>query len=182
MRHIQLYESFQTALKVYHRTTPESAAKIMQEGFQAGLGMNYGRGVYTYLNTPTDKELSGHGSATVQGEISDLSGFIVTDPIWAKRLLGKEADLPSQIAKIMGKEWLDTHDIQPLIDNPNGLGLIFILDQGRYKREDSFERKQELTVAGKELKGWIRAHDDPGSQASWLICYEPARITPIAIL
>ena len=182
MRHIQLYESFQTTLKVYHRTTPESAAKIMQDGFQAGMGMNFGRGAYFYLDTPEGKDLSGHGSATVQGEIENLSGFIITDPIRARRLLGKEADLASQIEKIMGKEWIDTHDIQPILDNPNGMSLIPTLDQGRYERRDSFEKKQESTVVGKELKGWIRSHDEPGSKGSWLISYEPDRVRPVTIL
>jgi hypothetical protein len=182
MRHIQLYESFQTGLKVYHRTTPEGAAKIMQDGFKAGFGMNYGKGVYTYLDTPADKDLSGHGSVTVQGEIRDLSGFIITDPTWAEQLLGREADLLSQIEKIMGKDWLGSHDIQPLLEDPNSLMLIPTLDQGRYKREDSLEKKQELSVVGKELKGWIRSHNEPGSEATWLICYEPARIKPVTVL
>jgi hypothetical protein len=182
MNHIQLYESFQTTLKVYHRTTPEAAAKIMQDGFQAGLGMNYGKGAYFYLDTPKDKDLSGHGSVIVQGEIADLSGFLITDPAWAKRLLGKEADLASQIEKIMGKEWLDTHDIGSILDDPNGMLLIFRLDQGRYERRDSFEKKQEVSVVGKELKGWIRSHEEPGSEATWCICYDPTRVRPVTIL
>jgi hypothetical protein len=82
----------------------------------------------------------------------------------------------------MGKEWLDTHNIQSILDDPNGMTLIPTLDQGRYERRDSFEKKQESTVIGKELKGWIRTHDEPGSEASWLISYEPARVRPITIL
>jgi hypothetical protein len=182
MKHIKLYENFNPTLQVYHRTSPEAANEIMQHGFRSGAGANYGQGVYFYLNAPKGEDLSGHGSSIVQGEIQDLSGFLITDPTWAKSLLGKESDLTTQIEGIMGKEWTDTHDIQPILDEPNSLLTLSRLDQGRYKREDSPEIKTSMTVVGKELKGWIRKNDDPRDTSTWLICYDPTRVTPVAVL
>jgi hypothetical protein len=184
MRHLRLYENFNPTLQVYHRTSSEAANEIMQHGFRSGRGANYGRGIYFYLDAPKGEDLSGHGSSIVQGEIQDLSGFLITDLSWAKSLLGKDSDLITQIEGIMGREWIDTHDheVQSILDDPNSMSTLFLLDQGRYKREDSFETKQERSVVGKELKGWIRKHDDPRDTSTWLICYDPARVTPVTVL
>ena len=182
MRHIRLYENFNQALQVYHRTSSEAANEIMQHGFRSGGGANYGQGVYFYLDAPKGEDPSGHGSSIVQGEIQDLSGFLITDPAWAKSLLGKESDLTTQIEGIMGKGWTDTHDIQPILDEPHSLLTLSRLDQGRYKREDSLEIKMAKTVVGKELKGWIRKNEDPKDPSTWLICYDPARVKPVVIL
>jgi len=98
-------------------------------------------------------------------------------------------DSDQDVVLIMGegftsREWIDTHDheVQSILDDPNSMSTLFLLDQGRYKREDSFETKQERSVVGKELKGWIRKHDDPRDTSTWLICYDPARVTPVTVL
>jgi hypothetical protein len=63
------------------------------------------------------------------------------------------------------------------VDHPEELNKI-----GLFNHTGSIEKKQESTVVGKELKGWIRSHDEPGSKGSWLISYEPARVRPVTIL
>lgn len=132
---------------------------IFSDGFKIGNGSNYGPGVYAFydINDIINDSDYSTSKVIIECDISDLSGFLITNPIVAKKVFG-EFDIGKQISNIMGEKWVSNNmkSTMKIIEDKAALPYNFL---------------------GKELKGWIF---DPGPDRDvcWVICYDTSLIIP----
>ncbi len=152
----------------------------MNNGFKIGGGANCGEGIYSYYNLPKISK----DEHVIESEVLSLDKFFIQDLDIAKIVYGDKYSYIDQLTYIMGEDWIKKINLSNLNDNLDYASFLPFLNQGRYKRTDSIAVKTQKTVAGKELKGWIRNHHDYqlSTDMVWVICYDEKNIKPIKLI